>query len=483
MNAAFPVTDALWTAPEADAATGGHSTRPWQAGGVAIDSRALAPGDLFVAIRGPRFDAHDFIDQAFANGAACALVSRIPRNHPDSQPLLIVDDTYSGLKKLACAARERAGARRVAITGSVGKTSTKEALAAALQPSGKVAATIGNLNNLWGVPLSLARMPRDSAFGVFEIGMNHAGEITPLTRIVRPDVAIITTVEAVHLEFFDSVEDIARAKAEIFDGLSRDGTAVLNRDNPYFDFLVEEAASRAVTRIVSFGAHENADVRLVSYDAGNADAPSRIGADVMGESIDFTLALPGRHNALNAMAVLGAVRVLGADLRAAAAALGAMDAPAGRGKRITVALSGGGNALVIDDSYNASPASMRAAFKVLAQTRPGAGGRRIAVLGDMLELGAGSARAHAELADDLVDACAELVLTTGDNMMHLDDALPRACRAGHGARAEDLLPLLRRILRNGDVVLVKGSNSQKLSTVVRALATPADDTRSAANGH
>ena len=289
MNASRPAHDALWSAPEADAATGGHSTCPWQASGVAIDSRALAPGDLFVAIRGPRFDAHDFIDQAFANGAACALVSRIPQNHRDDQPLLIVDDTYSGLKKLAVAARERSNARRIAVTGSVGKTSTKEALAAALQPSGKVAATVGNLNNLWGLPLSLARMPRDTAFGVFEIGMNHAGEITPLTRMVRPDVAIITTVEAVHLEFFDSVEGIARAKAEIFDGLSQDGTAVLNRDNPYFDLLVEEAASRGITRIVSFGAHEDSDVRLLSYEAG---ASTHITADVMGERIDVTLPCP-----------------------------------------------------------------------------------------------------------------------------------------------------------------------------------------------
>ena len=479
MNAALPANDALWCAPEADAATGGHSTHPWQAHGVAIDSRALAPGDLFVAIRGPRFDAHDFIDQAFANGAACALVSRIPLNHPDDQPLLIVDDTYSGLKKLAIAARERSNARRIAVTGSVGKTSTKEALAAALQPSGKVAATVGNLNNLWGLPLSLARMPRDTAFGVFEIGMNHAGEITPLTRLVRPDVAIITTVDAVHLEFFDSVEGIARAKAEIFDGLSPDGTAILNRDNPFFDLLVEEAASRAITRIVSFGAHEDSDVRLLSYEAG---ATTQITADVMGERFDVTLAMPGRHNALNAMAVLGAVKVLDANLPDAVAALGAMEAPAGRGKRITAALPGGGNALIIDDSYNASPASMRAAFKVLAQARPGANGRRIAVLGDMLELGAGSARAHAELANDLVEACAELVLTTGDNMMHLDDTLPRACRAGHAAKAEDLVPLLERILRNGDVVLVKGSNSQKLSVVVRALAA-ARETRNAVNGH
>lgn len=476
MNA---TADMLWTHQEAERTTHGHSTRPWSATGVSIDSRTLAAGDLFVAIRGPRFDAHDFLAEAFAAGAACAMVSRIPRGHPENQPLLLVDDTYSGLMALARAARQRCSARRVAVTGSVGKTSTKEALAAALAPSGRVAATIGNLNNLWGVPLSLARMSRDTRFGVFEIGMNHAGEITPLSRIVRPDVAIITTVEAVHLEFFDSVEGIARAKAEIFDGLRGRGTAVLNRDNRFFDFLREEAASRGIEHIVSFGADERADARLVSYDAGT---PAQIGADVLGERIDFTLALPGRHNALNAMAVLATVKVLGADLAAAADALGRMDAPAGRGKRIRVALAGGGTVTVIDDSYNASPASMRAAFRVLAQATPGPGGRRIAVLGDMLELGAGSARAHAELADDLVEAGADLVLTTGDNMMHLDDALPRRLRGGHGAGAGDLVPLLAGTLRDGDVVLVKGSNSQRLGTVVRALTQP-DAAAHAANTH
>lgn len=466
----------LWTQAEAEHATGGHSTDPWSANGVSIDSRSLVAGDLFVAIRGPRFDAHDFLADAFAAGASCAMVNRIPRNISDDQPLLIVEDTYSGLKALARSARQRCQARRIAVTGSVGKTSTKEALAAALAPSGKIAATIGNLNNLWGVPLSLARMPRDTAFGVYEIGMNHAGEITPLSRIVRPDVAIITTVEAVHLEFFDSLEDIARAKAEIFDGLRGRGTAVLNRDNRFFDFLVEEAAVRSIENIVSFGADAAADARLVSYEAGT---PAKITAEIMGESLEFTLALPGRHNALNAMAVLAAVKVLGADLRGAADALGQMEAPAGRGKRIRVALPGGGEALVIDDSYNASPASMHAAFKVLAQARPGAGGRRIAVLGDMLELGAGSARSHAELADDLMAAGTDLVLTTGDNMLHLDDALPRRVRGGHGACAEDLVVLLARLLRDGDVVLVKGSNSQKLGTVVRALAKPGSAPRAA----
>jgi UDP-N-acetylmuramoyl-tripeptide--D-alanyl-D-alanine ligase len=471
-----PAPAPLWTSMEADHATSGHSTRPWQATGVSIDSRSLEKDDLFVAIRGPNFDAHDFVDEAFAHGAAAALVSRIPRNHKkEDKPLLIVEDTYSGLRCLARAARQRSDAMRVAITGSVGKTSTKEALAAALKPSGKVAASLGNLNNLWGVPLSLARMKQESDYGVFEIGMNHAGEITPLTRTVRPDIAIITTVDAVHLEFFDSLEGIARAKAEIFDGLRRRGTAILNRDNRFFDFLVEEAESRGIANIVSFGTHEEADARLIRFDA---DADAVVDADIMGEKLHFTLALPGLHSAINAMAVLAAVKVLGADLAGACNALSAMDAPAGRGKRMKISLPGGGAALVIDDSYNASPTSMRAAFKVLAQTHPGAGGRRIAVLGDMLELGPGSTRAHESLADDLLAAGVDMVLTTGDNMMHLDDALPRAKRGGHSARTEDLMSLITRVLRNGDVVLVKGSNSQKLGLVVAALVGDESNTES-----
>lgn len=475
-----PPTRPLWTSAEAEHATGGHSTRPWQATGVSIDSRTLRKGDLFVAIRGPRFDAHDFLGEAFAAGAACALVSRIPRGHESGLPLLIVEDTYSGLTRLARGARQRCDALRVAVTGSVGKTSTKEALAAALGASGKVAATVGNLNNLWGVPLSMARMESDCDFGVFEIGMNHAGEITPLSRIVRPEVAIITTVEAVHLEFFDSIEGIARAKAEIFDGLRPRGTAILNHDNPFFDFLVAEAAGRGIAHTVSFGAHADADVRLVAYQSGT---PTEVTADVMGQRLRFTLSLPGHHSALNAMAVLAAVKVLGADLTGAVAALGAMDAPAGRGKRLRFTLPDGGTITVIDDSYNASPASMRAAFKVLAQAAPGAGGRRIAVLGDMLELGHGTTRAHAELAEDLLAAGVDLVLTTGDNMMHLDDALPRAKRGGHGATAGDLVPLLTRRLRDGDVVLVKGSNSQNLGLVVDTLAHLAGAPARAANGN
>ncbi|MDH3240980.1 MAG: UDP-N-acetylmuramoyl-tripeptide--D-alanyl-D-alanine ligase [Alphaproteobacteria bacterium] len=468
----------LWTAAEAEAATRGHSTASWQATGVSIDSRSIAPGDLFIAVRGDRLDGHDFLRDAFAAGAAAAMVSRIPQEQSEVGPLLIVDDTYAGLKHLARAARRRTEAKVVAITGSVGKTSTKEALAAALAPLGKVSATAGNLNNRWGVPLSVARMPADTDFAVFEVAMNHAGEITPLTRLVRPDIAIVTTVNAVHLEFFDSVEEIALAKAEIFDGLDPTGIAILNADNPYFELLISEAKARGIGSFISFGESKNADARLTGF---KANGTSRVTCDILGEQLTFELSLPGRHSAQNAMAVLAAVRALGGDIKAAAAALGTMATPEGRGRKVRIALAGG-SALLIDDAYNASPASMRAAFRILQDTEPEPGGRRIAVLGDMLELGRGSARAHEALAQDLLAAKVDLVLTTGANMMHLDDTLPRDKRAGHTNRPEDLVPLLKSLLRPGDVVLVKASHGQNLGRVVEAMVSEPDGQKTTANG-
>jgi UDP-N-acetylmuramoyl-tripeptide--D-alanyl-D-alanine ligase len=468
MNGDAP-RDVLWTSDEADDATGGYSTQPWQATGVSIDSRSLTPGDLFIAIKGPNRDAHEFLGEAFDAGAAAALVARIPRGHERQIPLLIVDDTYIGLKKLARGARRRTSARVVGITGSVGKTSTKEALAAALAPSGKVSASAGNLNNQWGVPLSLARMPADADFGVFEMGMNHAGEISSLSRMVRPEIAVINAIEEVHMEFFDDLEGIARAKAEIFDGMDG-GTAVINADTPYFDLAAGIARDSGVTDIVGFGENAAADARLTAFVPVPGGA--EIEANILGHSVSFRLAQPGHHSAINAMAVLATVVRAGADLDAATAALAAIEAPAGRGRRVKVAIDGG-TVTVIDDSYNASPASMRAAFEVLARMEPGPGGRRVAVLGDMLELGAGAALAHQELADDLLAAGVDLVLTTGANMMHLDDALPRSKRGGHSKRAKDLPALLRESLMDGDVVLVKGSNGQRLGEVVAALMAPA----------
>lgn len=468
-----PVRAALWECAEAEAATGGHSTMPWAVTGVSLDSRTLAEGDLFVAVQGETHDGHDYLKAAFAAGAAAAMVSRIPADHGDGKPLLIVDDTYCGLRALARASRKRTPARVLAVTGSVGKTSTKEALAHALAPFGPVAATLGNLNNRWGVPLSLARMPEKSAFGVFEIGMNHAGEITPLSRLVAPQIAIITAIEAVHLEHFDSIEGIARAKAEIFDGLASDGAVVLNRDNPWFDFLAARARERSIGTIIGFGASEGAEARLLAYEPGPKPASARIEAEILGRSLKITLALPGRHSALNAMAVLAAAGLAGVDVKIAAEALASLQAPAGRGRLLRATLAEGGTIQVIDDAYNAAPASMAAAFRVLAAHRPEGRGRRVAVLGDMLELGPGSARAHAALAEDLLAAGVELVFTTGHNMIHLDDALPRHMRGGHADSVDDLVAMLPRQLKSGDVVLIKASHAQNLGRLVASLTNPA----------
>ncbi|HEX7969595.1 MAG TPA: UDP-N-acetylmuramoyl-tripeptide--D-alanyl-D-alanine ligase, partial [Stellaceae bacterium] len=367
----------LWTSAEAAAATGGHSTRDWRAGGVSIDSRTVAPGDLFVALAGPKFDGHDFVADALRKGAAAALVARAPPRVATDAPLLVVGDTMAALEELGRAARRRSAAAIIGVTGSVGKTGTKEALRRALERQGPSFASAGSLNNQWGVPLSLARMPRETAYGVFEMGMNHAGEIEALSRIVRPDVAVITTVEPAHLGFFRSVEAIADAKAEIFAGMEPRGAAVLNRDNPHFARLAAAAKARGITRILSFGSHPDATVKLI--DCHLYATASAVTASVMGEIVDYCIAIPGKHWVMNSLAVLGAVKAVGADVGAAAGAMSSLAPLDGRGRRHNIAVAGG-SAELIDESYNASPASMRATFAALGAAEPPRGGRRIAVL-------------------------------------------------------------------------------------------------------
>lgn len=471
----------LWTSDEAAAATGGQALAPWRASGVSIDSRTLARGDLFVAIQGPTFDGHAFVAEALNKGAAAAIVSRRPDGVPDNAPLLMVADPFAALQDLARAARARTSARIVAVTGSVGKTGTKEALRLALSEQGLTTATEGNLNNQWGVPLSLARMPRETAFGVFELGMNHAGEISPLSKMVRPQVAVITTIEAVHLEFFDTLDDIAEAKAEIFDGLVEGGVAVLNQDNVYFGYLTRQALARGVARVVGFGVSPGAWARLITYR--QIHGGSQISAEIGGRGISYRLGMPGRHLALNSLAVLAAIAQLGADVHAAAQMLEHLTPPKGRGARYQVALGGGqGNFTLIDESYNASPPAMRAMFAVLAGIEPGSDGRRIAVLGDMLELGSAGPAIHASLAADVIAAGIALVCTAGPNMAHLSEALPPDMRGGHAAAAEGLLPVLRKLIRPGDVVVVKGSHGSRMGLVVEALLSGTATPRSAANG-
>jgi len=456
----------LWTAAEAASATGGRSTGEWVATGVSIDSRSVASGDLFIALAGPNFDGHDFAADALAKGAAAALVARLPAGLADGAPVLVVPDTMAALEALGRAARRRSAARIIGVTGSVGKTGTKEALRRALERQAPAFASAGSLNNQWGVPLSLARMPRETRYGIFEMGMNHPGEIDALSRLVRPDVAVITTVEPAHLGFFASVEAIADAKAEIFAGMEATGAAVLNRDNAHFARLAAAARAQGITRILGFGHHPEATVRLV--DSHLYATASAVTATVMGEVVDYCIAIPGPHWVMNSLAVLGAVKAAGGDVGVAAAAMSSLTPLDGRGRRHRIAV-GDGTAELIDESYNASPASMRAAFAVLGAMIPGKGGRRIAVLGDMLELGGESSRLHAGLADALVEAGVTLVFTSGTEMRALYDALPKRMRGGHAASSTDTAEIVSRRLRPGDLVTVKGSFGSRMSEVVKRL--------------
>ncbi len=470
---------ALWTAHDAGAATGGRNRCDWRAGGVSIDSRSLARDDLFIALNGPSFDGHDFVAKSFEAGAAAAMVSHEPGEAGDDAPLLVVDDTMDALGALGAAARARSGARIVAITGSVGKTSTKEMLRLALSAQGETAASAASFNNHWGVPLSLARMPQSAQFGVFEVGMNHAGEISPLSRLIRPHVAVITTVAPAHMAFFASIEDIADAKAEIFDGVEPGGAAILNRDNSHFARLEAAAQTKGLKRIVSFGADAGADVQLV--DCAISPNCCDVTASVAGRRIDFRLGVPGRHMALNSLAVLAAVDALGADVERAALAMAGLSALEGRGKRHTVARDSGGFT-VIDESYNANPASMCAAIEALSAVQPEPGGRRIAVLGEMRELGDQSPSMHAGLAGTLERNGVDLVFTAGSDVAYLFSALPAAMQGIHADSAEALAPTVSETVRPGDVIMIKGSLASRMKTVVEALCAPDGADMRAVNG-
>ncbi len=457
----------LWTATEAAQATGGETTAEWFATGIGSDSRGTALGDLYVALKGPRFDGHDFVSEALSRGAVAALVSRRPDKVGPDAPLLIVDDTYAALERLAQEARERSSARIVAITGSVGKSGTKEALKRAFAEQGLVVASPASFNNRIGVPLSLAALPAAARFGVFEIGMNRAGEITPLTCLVKPHVAVITGVAPVHLEFFGSVADIAAAKEEIFAGLDDEGIAVLNRDDSFYEQQVEACRRRGITRIIDFGAHLKSRVRLL--EARCSVDHSRVEAAIDGHKISYKVGAPGHHWVINSLTVLAAAKAAGADVAGAAASLAKLPLLPGRGVRHRIALPGG-DLTLIDESYNANPVSMRAAIEILGATPSGMRGRRIAILGDMLELGATAAVLHAELAEPLLSCGVDRVFTAGAHMSCLHDALPAAKRGGHAARADDLVPLVKSAVRGGDVVMVKGSFATGMGRVVSALA-------------
>lgn len=466
-QAAVLAHDVLFTAEALLDATAGAASGPalGAISGISIDTRTLQPGDLFVAIKGDTHDGHDFVAKAFEAGAAAALVAESFAT-PVRGPVIRVPDPLQGLEALARAARTRSTAKIIAVTGSVGKTSTKEALRHVLSRQGPTHASVKSFNNHWGVPLSLARLPATARLAVFEIGMNHAGEITPLTLLVRPHAAIITTVEPVHIEHFDSVEGIADAKAEIFAGLEPGGVAILNRDNPHFERLRRSAKAQSAARIISFGQHPASEVFLSACDLG-ADQ-SDVAAEVLGQHVEFTLSVAGRHMVQNALAVLAGVAALGGDVAQAAVALGDLAPVDGRGRRFTL---GAGNQAItlIDESYNANPASMRAAIAVTGQVARAEGRRAVAVLGDMLELGGDGPRDHAELAGALIDAGIMRVFTAGPLMAHLDQTLPHASRAGWAETSEALVPQVLAALRGGDVIMVKGSLGSRMAVIVNAL--------------
>lgn len=432
---------------------------------VSIDSRTIQPGALFVAIRGNNLDGHDYVAKAFEAGAGAALVAE-DAELEGAGPLLRVPDTLKALESIGQAARARSAAKVIAITGSVGKTGSKEALRFALEPSGTVHASQKSYNNHWGVPLTLANFSRDAAFGVFEVGMNHPGEITPLTRMIRPHVTIITTVEPVHLEFFGSVTDIAEAKAEIFTGLEPGGTAVLNRDNEYFELLRQRASEAGAKRIIGFGAHDESESRLISLTEGPEG--SQVEAEICGRTRYFMVGAPGRHVVLNALGVLAAVDAVGGDMAAATDALAYYKPQAGRGARETIDTADGPVHL-IDESYNANPASMRAALSILGSTKQTGDGRLIAVLGDMLELGETSAKLHEDLAGPVEEAGVDIVFACGPHMRSLYDALPESRRGAYAEGSEGLVQHLVEMIRAGDVVMIKGSLGSRMGLLVEAL--------------
>ncbi len=460
---------ALWTSQELVAATDGtlHGTVQGPVNGVSIDSRAVAAGDVFVAIKGDKMDGHDFVVSALKLGAGVALVSQVTDEMRAAGAVLqVADDPLRGLEDMGRAARAWSRAQVVAVTGSVGKTSTKEMLRVALAASGETHASAASFNNHWGVPLTLARFSRTAAFGVFEIGMNHSGEITPLVKMVQPHVAIVTNVAASHLGHFASLDDIAEAKAEIFSGVVEGGAAVINRDSPHFELLAARAKARGIKSIIGFGRHKDAAVRLEQV-ALHAFCCC-VTADVMGEKVSYKLGVPGEHMAINSLAVLAVVKLMGADLARATMALAHAEPAKGRGVQERLRI-GSGELLLIDESYNANPASVAAALALLAHAKLGKNGRRVAVLGDMLELGQFGPDFHAELSKPMDEHAIDVLYAAGPLMNHLWEKTPAAKRGAYAANSTALKDSLLAQLRSGDVVMVKGSLGSRMGILVDAL--------------
>lgn len=444
----------LWDSNKVDEVIGGLSSEPWTCSGISIDSRTIEKGDLFVALIGENGDGHAFLQDAASQEAGAALVSE--EVHVQL-PTVQVLDTLKAMEKLGIAARERSNAFRIAVTGSVGKTSTKDALKTVFKDQGVTHGSLSSYNNHWGVPLTLARMPHDTQFAIFEVGMNHPEEIRPLTHMIKPHMSIITSVVEAHAEFFKSVEDIARAKAEIFDGMSEGGLVLLNQDNPYFEFLSTLAHEHAL-KVYGFGQAEKADFRLLSWES-TADT-SKVIAEIGGETFSYVLPLPGMHWILNSLAVLGAVYLAGANVAKAITSLAHIEVPQGRGQRYP------GPFTVIDESYNANPTSMRSALFVLGKNDKG---RKIAVLGDMREMGTRARVHHEELLEPLLENRIDMVFCCGPLMAHLYERLPSPMRGGYAPTSLELIPLVLNALKPGDVISVKASLGTRIKPVVEAL--------------
>ncbi|MEQ1950379.1 UDP-N-acetylmuramoylalanyl-D-glutamyl-2,6-diaminopimelate--D-alanyl-D-alanine ligase [Mesorhizobium sp. CN2-181] len=460
----------LWTADEMIRAMDGRplGSMPAGIGGISIDTRTLRIGDAFFAIKGEVMDGHDFATAAIKAGAALLVVAegKLPALGRLTAPMIVVPDVLIGLEKLGVAARGRSNAKIIAVTGSVGKTTTKEALRHVLSSVGKVHASDKSFNNHWGVPLTLARMPADCDYAVFEIGMNHPNEIRPLVKMVRPHVSIVTLIAAAHLGFFKSLDEIAQAKAEIFEGVEPNGYVLLNRDDSRWKLLEKLAREAGVKNVAGFGENARSQFRLMKCDlyADHSAISVKIGSD----TIEARVGAPGRHIVQNALAVLGAARLVGADIERVVSALGNLVPESGRGRQHRLDTDSGAFTL-IDESYNANPASMKAAIELLDATPVAAEGRRIAVLGDMLELGSHSAKLHAGLARVLSETSTDIVLMAGPQMKNLADTLPGDIRKEYRASVDDLKPILLDAVGPGDVVMVKSSKGIGFSKLVDAL--------------
>jgi UDP-N-acetylmuramoyl-tripeptide--D-alanyl-D-alanine ligase len=462
------MTKPLWTSQEIATAIGGQAPAQWSVNGLAIDSRAIEKDDLFIALKGPSFDGNDFAAEALTKGAAGVLVDRNITG-ADASRVIRAPDCFAALQKLGAAGRARVGAKIVAVTGSVGKTGCKEALRQIFSDQAPSYASVGSFNNHWGVPLSLARMPRESRYGVFEIGMNHAGELGPLSRMVRPHIALITSIAPVHIGNFESLEGIAAAKAEIFEGLEDGGHAVINADNSFAALLTDRARNMGVKNIVGFG-RQGADARLESFTL-NAET-SEVKATILGTPLTYQVGAPGEHWVMNSLAALLCAALAGADLQRAAQTLRQLELAPGRGVLQTITFDDGSFSLV-DESYNASPIAVEMAIRVLGRRQPMPGGRRLLALADMKELGHRSREMHMALLKPIEEAGIDEVYCCGEAMKHLFDALPAEKRGAYAFTSADLAPLVAGGVRNNDIVTVKGSHSMAMEKVVQTLQSRA----------